>query len=312
MTSSAAFRLGLILCISGLPGLQACGDTAPSGEVGRTDAPADTAAAGEDMAVPVVAVPVAPMAGLVDAIAPPGAVDIVVLVPPGANPATYEPALEALKRTADARLYLSLGHPAFVFERTWLGGLLDGSEAERVPIFVDCPVVEDDYHVWLSAACAGDAARRAAAALRQIVPESAPEVDERLEAFLAQVAATDSATRERLDGHRGESFVVLHPAWGYLTRPYGLRQLSILTHGTGDPGPGRVGELIERARRSGTRRVFIQPQFNRAPARLVAEEIGAELVLLDPLNRDPLAAIDEATEALAQEFADRGESEENR
>lgn len=260
----------------------------------------------------MVAVPVAPMAGLIEAVAPSDAVDVVVLVPPGTNPATYEPALEALQRTAGARLYFALGHPAFVFEQTWLDGLLDGSDAERVPLFADCPVEEDDYHVWLSASCVADAARRAAEALRRIAPETDDEIDERLASFLARVAATDSVTRTRLEGHRGEAFVVLHPAWGYLARPYDLTQLSILTHGTGDPGPGRVAELIERARSAGTRYVFIQPQFNRAPARLVAEEIDAELVMLDPLRRDPLAAIDEATRALAADFAERGETEENR
>ncbi|MFW6085240.1 MAG: metal ABC transporter solute-binding protein, Zn/Mn family [Gemmatimonadota bacterium] len=297
MIVDSGLRLAPILCLFGLTGAlagTACTDAAPGDD-----------AAPDGEGPPVVAVPVVPMAGLVEAIAPPGALDVVVLVPPGANPATYEPALEELRRTAEARLYLALGHPAFVFERTWLDGLLGGSDAERVEPFVDCPVVEDDYHVWLSASCVGDAGRRVAGALRRIVPGAGAEIDERLAAFLQRVATTDSATRVRLEPHRGGAFVVLHPAWGYLARSYELEQLSILTHGTGDPGAGRVAELIDRARRSGTRRVFIQPQFNRAPARLVAEEIGAELVLLDPLQRDPLAAIDEVTMALARDFEER-------
>lgn len=289
------FRSALALSLLGLAAVQACAE------------PGD-----ETASVPVVAVPVAPLAGVVESIVPPGEVEVVVLVPPGANPATYEPSLAELRRTAAARLYLGLGHPSFIFERTWLGGLLDGSAAERIELFTECPIVEDDYHVWLSASCLGEAARKAAGALRDVAPESARAIDERLASFLLRVATTDSLTRARLEGHRGEAFVVLHPAWGYLARPYELVQLSILTHGTGDPGPGRVAELIERARGAGTRRVYIQPQFNRAPARLVADEIGAELVLLDPLQRDPLVAIDEMTEALAEDFAERAEGEEER
>lgn len=293
MKAIPGLRFARIWCVVGLTIVQACGGTPDDG-----------------VAVPVVAVPVAPLAGMVEAIAPRDAMEVVVLVPPGANPATYEPSLAELRRAAAARLYLGLGHPSFVFERTWLGGLLDGSAAERVDLFTACPIVEDDYHVWLSAACLGEAARGAAAALRDIAPESAGAIDQRLTAFLQRIATTDSLTHARLDGHEGGAFVVLHPAWGYLARPYGLEQLSILTHGTGDPGPGRVAELIERARRAGIRRVYIQPQFNRAPARLVADEIGAELVLLDPLQRDPLAAIDEITGALARDLADRaGRSE---
>lgn len=255
--------------------------------------------------VPVVAVPVAPIAGLVDAIAPPGLVETVVLVPRGANPATHEPSLRELRRAATALLYLEIGHRSFVFERTWLSGLFDGSEAERVPLFRDCPAVEDDYHVWLSAVCLDEAAGRIAAALERIEPEAGDAIRANLAALRSRLAVTDSTTEARLAPHRGRAFLVLHPAWGYLSRPFAIEQLSILAHGTGDPGPARLAGLIERARREGVGTIFVQPQFNQQPARLVADELGADVVSLDPLARDPLHAIDEATAALDRMFAAR-------
>lgn len=248
--------------------------------------------------LPVVVVPLAPLAGLVDALAPADAVEVVVLVPSGASPHTHEPSLDELRRAAGARLYLELGHPAFVFERAWLEGLLEGSAAERRPLFEDCPMERDDYHVWLSATCLGEAAGRVATALTSVLPESAPEIEGNLSEFRRRLAAVDSTTARRLDPLRGRSYLVLHPAWGYLTGPYGLTQLSILSHGSGDPGPARIAAIIEQAREADIRLVFVQPQFNQAPARLVAAELGADLESLDPLARDPLAAIDDATAAL--------------
>lgn len=275
-------RAVLVLWAAGLAIAGACADSAPPGSDG----------------LPVVVVPLAPLAGLVDALAPADAVDVVVLVPSGASPHTHEPSLEQLRRAAGARLYLELGHPAFVFERTWLEGLLEGSAAERRPLFGDCPMEPEDYHMWLSATCLGEAAGRVATALTAVLPESAPEIERNLSEFRWRLAAVDSTTARRLDPLRGRSYLVLHPAWGYLTRPYGLRQLSILSHGSGDPGPARMAAIIEQAREADIRLVFVQPQFNQAPARLVAAELGAGLESLDPLARDPLAAIDEATAAL--------------
>jgi len=246
----------------------------------------------------VVLVPLAPLAGLIDALGPTGGVDIVILVPPGASPHTYEPSLEELRRAADARLYLELGHPAFVFEDTWLGGLLEGSSARRRSLFDDCPMEREDYHVWLSASCLDGAAVRAAAALTELLPQSRSEIEQNLGNFRRRLVAMDSTTARRLGPLRGRAYLVLHPAWGYLTRPYELTQLSILSHGSGDPGPARLAAIIEQARAARIRLVFVQPQFNLAPARLIADELGAELVSLDPLARDPLAAIDAATAAL--------------
>lgn len=249
-----------------------------------------------------VVVPVNPIAGIVDALAPEGLVETVVLVPPGANPATYQPSIRALRRTADARLYLEIGHPAFVFERTWLDGALDGSSADRVPLFEECPVRAEDPHAWLSTRCLAAAATTTASAISGILPTYSEAIAANLASFIARLAATEQSGARQLALHRGRMFFVLHPAWGYLARDYGLRQVEILSHGTGDPGASRVAELIRLGRAQGIRTVFVQPQFNPAPAMLVAEELGATVLTLDPLARDPVAVITDAVSALAAEF----------
>lgn len=249
-----------------------------------------------------VVVPVSPIAGIVDALAPEGLVEIVVLVPPGANPATHEPSIQALRRTASARLYLEIGHPAFVFERTWLDGALDGSSADRVPLFDGCPVHDEDPHAWLSTRCLAAAATITASALSGILPEYSEEIADNLASFATRLAATEELAAQQLAEYRGRMFFVLHPAWGYLARDYELQQVEILSHGTGDPGASRIAELIRLGRRQGIHTVFVQPQFNRAPAILIAEELGATVLTLDPLARDPVAVIGNAVSALAAEF----------
>lgn len=260
---------------------------------------------GLDREPAIVAVPVHPIAGLVDALAPEGTVEVVVLVPPGANPATHEPSIQTLRRMAVARVYFEIGHPAFLFEKTWLNGALDGSPAIRVPLFEDCPMIEDDPHVWVSPGCLATAAAVAASALASILPAHSEAIAGNLDRFTSQIEEVRDSTERRLAPHRGRVFFVLHPAWGYLAHDNDLRQIGILSHGAGDPGAARIADLIRLGRAQGVRTVFVQPQFNLAPAILIAEELGAIVLPLDPLARDPLFVIENATSALVTEFERR-------
>jgi len=74
--------------------------------------------------VPIVAVSVLPIAGVVDRLLPPGAAEVRVLVPAGASPHSFEPGMEQLATVQGAELVLELGHPAFAWESDWLDGLL--------------------------------------------------------------------------------------------------------------------------------------------------------------------------------------------
>ncbi|TFG61638.1 MAG: hypothetical protein E4H28_08610, partial [Gemmatimonadales bacterium] len=199
---------------------------------------------GVDGDVLIVAVPVHPIAGIVDALAPEGILEVVVLVPPGANPETHEPSIETLRRLAIARLYLEIGHPAFTFERTWLNGALDGSAAVRVPLFEGCPLRDGDPHAWLSTRCLAAAAAVTANALAGVLPEHSEEIAANLDRFNARLEKTADVTERRLAPYNGRMFFVLHPAFGYLATDNDLQQIEILSHGSGDPGASRIAELI--------------------------------------------------------------------
>ena len=73
--------------------------------------------------VPQVVVSVPPQAWFVERLAG-DAVEIAVLLPPGASPAHYEPSMRELQALARARLYVRVGHPGFPLEGAWLDALL--------------------------------------------------------------------------------------------------------------------------------------------------------------------------------------------
>ena len=58
--------------------------------------------------------------------------------------------------------------------------------------------------------------------------------------------------------------------------------------------------LIEKAKASGARVIFVQPQFSKSTAEALAREIGGAVVPLDPLARDYVGNLEAMAEKLAR------------
>ena len=248
---------------------------------------------------PVVVVSVLPQAWLVERLAG-DRVEIVVMIPPGASPATFEPELDQLRALAEASLYVKVGHPHFPFEAAWLDRLLaDQPELPVVDLAGGRSSVAQDPHVWLSPRRVDVMIDPLAEALARVVPEEHDAILERAAALHAEVATIDARLGRILAPARGRSFLTVHAAWGYLAEDYQLVQLAI-EHENKEPDPHRVAALIEQARALGIDVVFAQPQFDPRSALLLAEAIGGRVEWIDPLARDWPVNLVRVAELLAQ------------
>jgi zinc transport system substrate-binding protein len=234
---------------------------------------------------PTVVVSVAPQAHFVERIAG-GAVEVEVMIPPGASPTTYEPTIEQMTALGRASLYVKVGHPHFPFERAWLDKLLEGAPGIAVlDASAGVEVDDEDPHLWLSPRIAKRFSAAVAGKLVSLLPDERAAFERNLTRLRAEIDALDEEIRGRLDGLEGRRFFVFHPAWGYFAREYGLVQLSV-EHGHKETNPANLKEVIEHARSEGVKTVFVQPQISRASAELIAAEIGGKVVALDPLAAD--------------------------
>ena len=59
--------------------------------------------------------------------------------------------------------------------------------------------------------------------------------------------------------------------------------------GDAEPSPARIAEVIRTARRLKARAIFAEPQYSQRAARLIADEAGAGLALLDALGQNDQA-----------------------
>ena len=247
---------------------------------------------------PLVVVTVPPFQALVEQLGGEH-VRTAVLLPPGANPASHAPTLAERRALADAELLVTVGHPAFPFEATWLAG---SSEAQRAPTVEAARHARAgetaDPHVWLVPSTMAALAREIATHLERLVPAAREEVAANLASFEAEADRLESELRAILAGSSGQSFLVFHPAWGHFARHYGLTQVAI-ERGHRHPDPHALAEQIAWAREVGVPVVFVQPQFDPAGALTLADEIGARVEPLDPLAYDWAANLRRAAAAIA-------------
>uniref|UniRef100_A0A7C4ENC6 ABC transporter substrate-binding protein n=1 Tax=Fundidesulfovibrio putealis TaxID=270496 RepID=A0A7C4ENC6_9BACT len=244
-----------------------------------------------------------------------------VMAPPGADVHTYEPKPSRMVKVAGAVLYFAQGVD---FERTWLPRLARNS---KDMVVVDTLAGVDmlplsgghgdghghkeegkgahgrdslDPHVWTSPRIARILAANIAMALVKADPANEPVYRANLAAFEAEAEALDARIRDILrDVPPGSEFIVFHPAWAYFARDYGLKEVTIESGGR-EPGPRQLAELIEHARETRAKVVFVQPQFSKKAAQTVASAIGARLVEADPLAGDWPGNLAAMAQALAE------------
>lgn len=239
-----------------------------------------------------------------------------VLVQPGANPATYEPKPRQMAELARAELYFAVGVP---FEAVWLPRIESANpiirvvhmeaEIKRIPMAAhhhhgeeeehgdhhDHPGehAEDhdhhgilDPHVWTAPPLVRIMAEKTLHALQKADPVHA-DIYAANHARFDQEIETLHADLEQIFSNvpDGARFMVYHPAWGYFANTYHLTQVPVEMEGKA-PGPKELKELIRYARESDIHVIFVQPQFSRKSAELIARSIDGKVLAADPLAKD--------------------------
>lgn len=245
-----------------------------------------------------VAVSIGPQAFLVDEIAG-GQVDVVVVVPPGADPHSYEPSPAMMRAVSDADLYLAIGLP---FEDQWLSRIGD-SAPDLVVARIDSGIqrtADGDPHLWMSPSLMRVMAANTEHLLERADPVFADTYRSGLERTLGTIDSVDASVRSILEGLQGESFVALHPAYAYFARDYGLVQIALEVEGA-EPSPSELSAVVEAARGCDARVVIVSPGFSTGAAEALSIELGISPVPHDQLSRDWPACMNELASIIAGE-----------
>lgn len=125
------------------------------------------------------------------------------------------------------------------------------------------------------------------------------EIRNELQAAAGRFTALDARTGEKIAQSSIEYFIIYHPALTYYARDYGIRQVAIEADGK-EPSAKRLTQVIRQAREDGVRRILYQNQFPASSVEIIARDIDAEYVEVDPLREDAIANIDAITDIITR------------
>ncbi len=212
-------------------------------------------------------------------------------IPGGRSPHDYQPTPQEVFHICGADLYLGSG---MWFEERVIRPILKntkvpyreiGTSIVRIPVAAGDEHGDTsglDQHIWLSPMNAVVLIRDITAVLTETRPEAEEYFQLRAEALSEKFRTLAEETRLALEPYAGRPFLVYHPAFGYLAHEFGLREIAIEQDGK-MPTPRHLQELIALARENDIKVVLIQPQYNGAPARGVANALAAKVTTADPL-----------------------------
>jgi len=239
-----------------------------------------------------------------------------IMLPPGADHHIWEPLPAQINALAGSEAFIINGQLGF--EQAWMGRfreinpdmkILDLSQNIDLIELSGTEEEEDhndheghlhggpDPHYWMSPVSAYVIAEDVKNFLTQLNPASAQKYEAGLKALQNNIARVDSTLREELSGALSTTFMIYHPALGYMARDYGLEQISFENEGK-SPSPARMKALIDIARDKGINIIFIQAEYELRNAESLAGETGAGLVVINPMNRDWPAAVLEVGHAM--------------
>lgn len=243
---------------------------------------------------PVLTVSIEPLRYVVEAVAG-DKYRVAVLMPQGASPETYEPTPRQMMELGKSELLFRVG--TLGFEQTRLPQMVQTAPHTRMidlaqgitPIIdthhhhADGPDSSIDPHVWMSTQSLCRMAENTCQALCQTDAANKAYYQQRLNHFLKQMDTLDVQLRQNLQQLPSRAFLIYHPALGYMARQYGLKQLAV-EHDGKEPSAAYMQQLINMCRSEEVGTVFVSKEHSGKAAQRIAQEIGARIVSINPLD----------------------------
>jgi ABC-type Zn uptake system ZnuABC Zn-binding protein ZnuA len=260
-------------------------------------------------AKPRVAVSIFPLYDLARRVAG-DRLDVVLVLPPGRSEHSYDPTPKEMARVADAKLGISVG----LQMDEWLEKIVKGAAGSSVKLVQLGPQVNPrkmthdevgdeaadearpageeehhhgplDPHFWLDPVRTMQAVDLIVTAFTQLDPEGAAGYRQRGDAVKASIQSLHQSIEARVKTWTHKTLVTFHGSMGYYAERYGLTIAAVI-----EPFPGReptakyITEVLAAVKKTNTVALFSEPQLEKRPAQVIADQAHVKLFELDPVG----------------------------
>lgn len=227
--------------------------------------------------------------------------DVVLILPAGANPHTFEPTPSMVRKVQNAKIFFKIGYGI----DDWVDDLaseantnrsLATGEAETTIQRLDDGITlrttdgAIDPHYWLTIPNAQIIAKNIAETLKITYPEYSTEFDSNLKTYLSELSLIDGETRDikALGQIKNNNIVTMHDAWYYFADEYGLNVVGTFEPASGkEPTPQYLTELLTTVHTSGVTTIYSEPQSSEASFISFATDNNLKIAQLDDIGGVP-------------------------
>lgn len=249
---------------------------------------------------PIITVTIEPQRYFVEALTH-GYFKVVTMVPQGNSPETYDPTFQQMVNLSNSTAYFRIGYIGF--EQNWMHKLASNSPhlmfydtSQHINLIKEGKGIEKTFkqrnseinqfepHVWTSPKNAQIILKNVLHILFSLDSFHKKVYAERYDSLQRHIAIVDSFVRKQLSNvSANKTFAIYHPSLSYFARDYGLHQIAIEKEGK-EPSPAQLENIISECKRAKVHVVFVQPEFDRRNAEIIAKQIGARVIPINPLN----------------------------
>lgn len=208
------------------------------------------------------------------------ALNVVQLMPSGANPHTFEPTPETIATLANAPVIYSIG----LGIDNWATTL---SEAETITLFAKINLLQKDDgtidpHYWLTIPNAKIMAETVAQDLSSRFPEHADDFQTNLDDYLSDLSAAELQIQELMTHVKNNNIVTQHDAWYYFADAYGLNIIGTYEPSSGrEPTPQDLAELAQLVEQYKINTFFADAGESEAAVLAFTQDYDLNYVALD-------------------------------
>lgn len=234
-------------------------------------------------------------------------VDTILILPPGASPHTYDVSPAQVKEVQGVRYFFAIGAGIDAWVMDISAAAQGRAEVVNLNEYISLQPFKNqvsilsgnaeedeeaatehaglDPHYWLSPENGRIMARQIAARLSAADPDNASYYEERYRSFSGKLDIAEAGWQEQLGGLEKRSIVVLHDAWGYFSRYFGLEVAASFEPFPGQsPSPRYLAAVQEQIKNNNIPALFVEPQLSKEALATLAADLGVKVETLDPLG----------------------------
>ena len=258
---------------------------------------------------PKIAVSIFPLYDLVRRIAG-DRFDVMLVLPPGRSEHGYDPTPQEIARLEGAKVAFAIG----LDMDTWVEAIVKGAGnapivhvgdwVKAMPIAVEplgeaeahageAPDSDDkpgapDPHVWMDPNRMASIAPKIEAELAKIDPDGKDEFLRNRTKLTTELDRLDTALQKRSAAWSKHTIVTFHGSMSYYAKRYGVVIAAVVEPLAGkEPTASYIATVVQAIERNHAAALFSEPQFDKAPAEVIAKEAGVPLGELDPVGGVP-------------------------